>query len=322
MFGFWRSGAGSQRILGSGRRGGPGFGDSPKRTLRRAVIGKTRAGHPSVVSEQSLAASRRQGHASRVRSPEFWGIALLIIANSLGMVRAQDAVNTPETSELVISATRLATPEEETPASVNVITTEDFENKQIQRVADALREVPGLSVVQSGTAGQLTSVFTRGLRSEHTQVLIDGVPINQGLAGLFNFADLTIDNIERIEIVRGPQSTVYGPRALAGVIQVFTKQGGDAPETSASFEGGSYDTFRETLATSGRIRQVDYSLGGSRLDTDNARPNNQYRLWNFVGEHRLVTERQNYGSAVFSLTRWPTREIRTPFSIPNRSIIS
>ena len=88
-----------------------------------------------------------------------------------------------------------------------------------------LREVPGLSVVQTGAPGQLTSVFTRGLRSEHTQVLLDGIPINQGLAGLFNFADLTTDNIDRIEIVRGPQSTLYGPRALAGVIQIFTKQG-------------------------------------------------------------------------------------------------
>ncbi len=108
---------------------------------------------------------------------------------------------------------------------MSVITSEDFDIHQTERVADALRQVPGLSVVQSGSPGQLTSVFTRGLRSEHTQVLIDGVPINQGLAGLFNFADLTIDDIDRIEVVRGPQSTIYGPRALAGVIQIFTKQG-------------------------------------------------------------------------------------------------
>ncbi len=114
-------------------------------------------------------------------------------------------------------------------------------------------------------------------------MLLDGVPINQGLAGLFNFADLSIDNIERIEIVRGPQSTIYGPRALAGVIQLFTKEGSETPETTASFEGGSYDSFREYLATSGKIGQVDYSLAGSRLDTDNARPNNQYRFTNLIG---------------------------------------
>ena len=221
--------------------------------------------------------------AKRPRSPDLGLVVLVIFAVSLGIAHAQDELTAPETAELVISATRIPTVEDETPASVSVITSEDFDIHQTERVADALREVPGLSVVQSGSPGQLTSVFTRGLRSEHTQVLIDGVPINQGLAGLFNFADLTTDNIERIEVVRGPQSTIYGPRAMAGVIQFFTKQGGDIPETTASFEGGSYDTFREYLASSGKVGQVDYSFAGSRLDTDNARPNNQYRLWDFVG---------------------------------------
>ncbi|MEO8440833.1 MAG: TonB-dependent receptor [Spartobacteria bacterium] len=210
-------------------------------------------------------------------------MVFVAFATSCGAARAQEALNSSETDELVVSATRLPMPEDETPASVSVLTEEDFEILQTERVADALRGVPGLSVVQSGTAGQLTSVFTRGLRSEHTQVLIDGVPINQGLAGLFNFADLTIDNIDRIEIVRGPQSTVYGPRALAGVIQLFTKQGTGKPETSLSFEGGSYETFRESLVTSGKLGQFDYSLGASRLDTENARPNNEYRLSNFIG---------------------------------------
>ena len=139
---------------------------------------------------------------------------------------------------------------------MSVITSEDLEQKQIERVSDALREVPGLSVVQTGVAGQLTSVFTRGLRSEHTQVLIDGVPINQGLQGAFNFADLTTDDIDRIEVVRGPQSTLYGPRALAGVIQIFTKQGEGSPGIQSSAEGGSYDTFREWLQSDGKDRPV------------------------------------------------------------------
>src|SRR5205085_2598013 len=157
---------------------------------------------------------------------------------------------------------------------------EDFEHKQIERVSDALREVPGLSVVQTGVPGQLTSVFTRGLRSEHTQVLLDGVPINQGLQGAFNFADLTTDNIDRIEVVRGPQSTLYGPRALAGVIQIFTKRGDGTPAAIFAAEGGSYGTFRESAHTDGEfgrlgeIGMFDYSFGASRLDTDNARPNN------------------------------------------------
>jgi len=220
---------------------------------------------------------------SRAAWPQVAGSVLFVFWVSLGVVFGQDALTPPETSELVVSATRIPTSEDETPASVTVITADDFSIHQTERVADALRSVPGLSVVQSGTAGQLTSVFTRGLRSEHTQVLIDGVPINQGLAGLFNFADLAIDSVDRIEVVRGPQSTVYGPRAMAGVIQIFTREGSDTPESRASAEGGSYGTFRGSMETSGKIERVDYSLGGSYLTTDNDRPNNQYRLWNFVG---------------------------------------
>jgi len=182
-----------------------------------------------------------------------------------------------QAEDIIVSATRFDIPLDQSPASISVITSEDIEQKQIERVSNALREVPGLSVVQTGTAGQLTSVFTRGLRSEHTQVLLDGVPINQGLQGAFNFADVTTDDIGRIEIVRGPQSTLYGPRALAGVIQIFTKQGEGTPTIMLSGEGGSYETFRETLQSEGKIDNFDYSIGASRLDTDNARPNNQYR---------------------------------------------
>jgi vitamin B12 transporter len=212
--------------------------------------------------------------------------AFLLAAPFIG--RAQDATSSAlskpeaETEEIVVSATRVPTPEDESPASVTVITARDMEIKEIWRVADALREVPGLSIVQTGTPGQLTSLFTRGLGSDQTQVLLDGIPINQGLAGLFNFADLTTDNIDRIEIVRGPQSTLYGPRALAGVVQIFTKQGSGPPTGEFSAEAGSFSTFRETFTSSGAIDKFDYSIGLSRLDTDNDRPNNQYRLSNGI----------------------------------------
>ena len=182
-----------------------------------------------------------------------------------------------EAQQVVVSATRFDIPLDQSPASVSVISSEDIEQKQIERVSDALREVPGLSVVQTGTAGQLTSVFIRGLRSEHTQVLLDGIPINQGLQGAFNFADLTTEDIDRIEVVRGPQSTLYGPRALAGVIQIFTKQGTGTPGVLLAAEGGSYDSFREWTQSDGKIDGFDYSMGASRLDADNARPNNNYR---------------------------------------------
>ena len=152
------------------------------------------------------------------------------LAVAVSVAHAQEPTPTPSSIEteaepVVVSATRFDIPLDQSPATVSVVSSEDIEQKQIQRVSDALREVPGLTVVQTGTAGQLTSVFMRGLPSEDMQVLLDGIPINQGLSGAMNFADITTDDIDRIEVVRGPQSTIYGPRALAGVIQIFTKQG-------------------------------------------------------------------------------------------------
>jgi vitamin B12 transporter len=188
-----------------------------------------------------------------------------------------DQEEAAQSEPIVVSATRFDIPLDQSPTSISVVDSQDIEQKQIERVSDALREVPGLNVVQTGTPGQLTSVFMRGLPSQDMQVLLDGIPINQGLAGQFDFANLTTDDIDRIEVARGPQSTIYGPHALAGVVQIFTKQGNGPPGITLSEEGGTYGTFRETLESDGKIGQFDYSIGASRIDTDNARPNNNYR---------------------------------------------
>jgi len=219
-----------------------------------------------------------------MKSRSVWFL-ILNLTLAVRAIHAQDALRrtsteqeqTAEAETVVVSATRFDIPLDQSPATVSVITSEDLEQKQIERVSDALREVPGLSVVQTGTAGQLTSVFMRGLPSQDMQVLLNGIPINQGLAGQFDFANLMTDDIDRIEVVRGPQSTIYGPRALAGVIQIFTKQGTGTPGAMVAAEGGLYDTFREWGQSDGKIDDFDYSIAGSRLDTDNARPNNNYR---------------------------------------------
>jgi outer membrane receptor for ferric coprogen and ferric-rhodotorulic acid len=199
---------------GSARVPRAGFGVSPKQSSLKERL------------RARLTAEEKSAIARRVRYLDVRGVTLLFVfCFVLGtmLLHAQDAVRSTSTDQeevaesesIVVSATRTDIPLDQSPASVSVIPSEDLDQKQIERVSDALREVPGLSVVQTGTAGQLTSVFTRGLRSEHTQVLLDGVPINQGLQGAFNFADLTTDNIDRIEVVRGPQSTLYGPRATS-----------------------------------------------------------------------------------------------------------
>src|SRR5580765_8938443 len=113
------------------------------------------------------------------------------LISAASAMRAQDAVRsastdqeeTVESEPVVVSATRFDIPLDQSPASVSVISSEDLDRKQIERVSDALRETPGLAVVQTGTQGQLTSVFLRGLPSQDMQVLLDGIPINQGLAG-------------------------------------------------------------------------------------------------------------------------------------------
>ena len=268
--------------LGSARNASPG------RTSRVGfgVLQKQPSGKPAITGRdrQNARRVRYPGRCNDARSRN--SIALFVIAVATSICHAQNSSPSapPESEPIVITGTRTDIPLDQAPASTSVVTSQDIEEKQIERVADALREVPGLSVVQSGAPGQLTSVFTRGLRSEHTQVLLDGIPVNQGLQGAFNFADLTTDDLDHIEVVRGPQSTLYGPRALAGAIQIFTKRGDSNPTFMFSAEGGSYGTFREAFESEGKIEQVDYSLGLSRLDTDNARPNNQYRLTSAIAD--------------------------------------
>ncbi len=265
---------GSARVSRANASPARTFGVAPKQSFPNAEI--SGGGN---AQEKSAIRGRARQHPRRMRYPiRFVALLTFVPVVCFG----QESSPTPSPSEVevesvVVSATRFDIPLDQSPASASVISSQELEQKQIQRVSDALRAVPGLSVVQTGSPGQLTSVFTRGLRSEHTQVLLDGIPINQGLQGAFNFADFTTEDIDRIEVVRGPQSTIYGPRALAGVIQIFTKQGSGTPGVMFAAEGGSYDTFREWGQSDGKVDDFDYSVGASRLDTDNARPNNNYR---------------------------------------------
>src|SRR5438094_5470236 len=254
-------------VLGSTSVSDVGFGVAPKRSFFNPRISESRN------------TREKSAIAGRARSPIQFAVILAFLSTAC---LAQQASPTPSPSEaeveqVVVTATRFDIPLDQSPASVSVISSDDLRQKQIERVGDALREVPGLSVVQTGTAGQLTSVFLRGLPSQDMQVLLNGIPINQGLAGQFDFANLMTDDIDRIEVVRGPQSTLYGPRALAGIIQIFTKRGEGPPTITLNGEAGSYDTFREWLQSDGKVDNFDYSVGASRLDTDNARPNNNYR---------------------------------------------
>ncbi len=167
---------------------------------------------------------------------------------------------------IVVSASQIDAARSEIPASVTVITAADLQARQIETVADALRDVPGLSVTRSGGRGGLTSLFPRGGSSNYTLVLVDGVRTNT-FGGAFDFAHLSVANIDRIEVVRGPQSALYGSEAIGAVVQVITKRGG-APSLNGLLEAGSQGTVRATVGTAGSRGAWSWGLGAERLATD------------------------------------------------------
>jgi vitamin B12 transporter len=171
--------------------------------------------------------------------------------------------------KIVVTATKLETPTREVGSSITVITDDEIQSMQKATVLEVLRTVPALDVSRAGGPGQPTSVFIRGAKSEHTLVLIDGVEMNDPITPgrTYDFAHLTTDGIERIEILRGPQSTLYGSDAIGGVINIITKAGMGRTNGYASFEGGSFSTFGGKAGGSGGNRWINYSLGFSRRDT-------------------------------------------------------
>jgi vitamin B12 transporter len=174
-----------------------------------------------------------------------------------------------EVGEIVITATGLETPLREVASSMTVIKDEEIENSQKTEVLEVLRAEPGLDVVRTGGPGGATSIFMRGADSDQTLVLIDGIEANDPIFNRsFDFGHLTVDNIERIEVLRGPQSTIYGSDAMGGVINIITKKGKGKPRLFVSGEGGSFSTYRLSGGLSGGQDWVNYSLGVSWLDTE------------------------------------------------------
>ncbi len=180
------------------------------------------------------------------------------------------------TDSILVTATRTEALTSEVGISNAVIMSGDMDRASYTTIVDALRIVPGLSVAQSGRRGGLTSVFTRGGESDYNRVLIDGIPLNDA-GGAFDFATLTPENIERVEVVRGPQSALYGSDAMSSTIQLVTRRGTTRiPELALSAEGGSFDFTREAGRLSGAIGRFDYSTSFSFQRTDGVDFNDDY----------------------------------------------
>ncbi len=173
--------------------------------------------------------------------------------------------------EIIVTATKTEIYPGEVGSSTTVVTADEIKKSGKRTVAEVLRDLPSVAIMQTGALGGQVSIYLRGAKPGQTLVMIDGVEVNDPMSTdrSFDFAHLTTDNIERIEVVRGPQSTLYGSDAMAGVINIITKKGKGRPMVVASFEGGSHNTFRENLSSSGSIDKFNYSLSVSRLDSDN-----------------------------------------------------
>jgi vitamin B12 transporter len=189
---------------------------------------------------------------------------LLVSAASAQSDTQSGAVALPP---IVVSATTIPTSANELASSVTVITAQDIERHQWRTVPDTLNNVPGLNVVQSGGPGGQTSVFMRGTNSYHVKVLIDGIDAGDPsvVNGAFDFAHLLTDDVEQIEVLRGPQSGLYGSDAIGGVISITTRKGEGPPKLSASVEGGSFQTFNQAARFAGSQGDFNYAFNVAHL---------------------------------------------------------
>ena len=173
--------------------------------------------------------------------------------------------------QIVVSPTIVPTPANEIANSITVITGEDMQREQRRTVTDALNAVPGLQVVQNGSSGAQTSVFIRGTNSNHVKVLIDGIDVSDASNpnGAFDFAHLLTSDIEKIEVLRGPQSGLYGASAIGGVISITTKKGSGPAKVTGMVEGGSYGTFNQAVGVSGSQDQFNYAFNVAHFRYEN-----------------------------------------------------
>ncbi|WP_447974044.1 TonB-dependent receptor plug domain-containing protein [Nitrospira sp. Kam-Ns4a] len=196
-----------------------------------------------------------------------WGVLAVIGWPGVGL--AEDPETSGEvvkTEDVVVSATKTEVPVSHLTSAVEVITGEELQRRSLKTVAEALRFAEGISFVQFGGPGTLATARMRGGNPEQTLVLIDGAIVNSATAGSFDFSSLTTDNIERIEILRGNQSMLWGSDALGGVINITTKRGTGPPKLGAFQEYGSFQSLREGASLSGQKGPVDVSATLTRWD--------------------------------------------------------
>src|SRR5215510_855963 len=231
----------------------------------------------------------------------------LVSAEEVGTGEEPEVIETPE---VFVSATKTETPIKQVTSAVEIIAGEQMQQRKIRSVAEALRWAQGLAVFQSGGPGTTVDVRMRGGTPEQTLVLIDGAIVNSATIGSYDFANLTSDNIERIEILRGSQGMMWGSDAMGGDINITTKRGRETPNISAFAEYGSFTTIREGATISGKKGAFDVSGTLTRWDTSNFSAINYRRgaserdgFHNWQGSAKLGVDLPKDGRLEFSF-RW------------------
>lgn len=210
---------------------------------------------------------------------------------------------------VVVTATGRDMPESKVGASITVLNREQIEQRHALSTIDLLRTIPGIVAVRSGGVGNLTGVFVRGGESTYNKVLLDGMPLNEP-GGAFNFASLSPENIERIEVLRGAHSALFGSDAMASVIHLFSvRPDTSRPQVNLTVDGGTYNTAHLAAGVGARTGSVEYSVFGSSLRTDNRDPNNENRTSTASGS---VTRSLASGASIRFLGRGEFGRAGTP----------
>ncbi len=178
--------------------------------------------------------------------------------------------------QVVVSASLGGALSPQIGSSVSVVSQQQMQNEGVETLADALRNVPGVSINRTGQLGAVTSAFVRGGNSNYNLVMIDGIPMND-FGGGFDLSPLPVDGVARVEVTRGPESALYGPNAIGSVINVVSETGEGAPHFSFLGEGGSYDTWRIATGGAGLNHGIDWAYDLSRLSTQGPVPYDSYR---------------------------------------------
>jgi len=212
-----------------------------------------------------------------------------VIALLLVLTLAQDTI---QLKPVVVTASRVDVPAASIPAAMTVLRGADLRAHGIRTVAEALQLVPGAHIVETGGYGGQTSLFLRGGENDYVKVLVDGVPLNQP-GGALDLAHLTTDNVDRIEVVRGPASVLYGSDAVTGVIQVFTRVGSGPMRLGVDGQAGTYTSTNFGADIEGGSATVGYSLRLSRFGSRGLYPlNNEYRNAVVSGRLRLKPDQK------------------------------